>query len=72
MRKKGLEDAVNVVVTVNTTLGVQAFSLDIYGQVDREQTECIASDWKYNTELVNENVDFVYPTGDQYAFLDIL
>lgn len=32
----------------------------------------IASDWKYNAELVNENVGFVYPTGDQPAFVDIL
>lgn len=32
----------------------------------------IASDWKYNAELVNENVGFVYPTGDQLAFVGIL
>lgn len=32
----------------------------------------IASDWKYNAELVNENVGFVYPTGDQLAFAGIL
>lgn len=32
----------------------------------------IASDWKYNAELVNENVRFVYPIGDQLAFVDIL
>lgn len=32
----------------------------------------IASDWKYNAELVNENVGFVYPTGDRQAFVDIL
>lgn len=130
MREKGIEDAVNAVVTVNTTLGVQAFSLDIYGQVDGTQIEwfeslkkkfpkyirycglvpfdksvdvlkdyfgllfptyydgegfagtlidaysagvpVIASDWKYNPELVNENVGFVYPTGDQLAFVNIL
>ncbi len=130
MREKGIEDAVNAVVSVNTDLGVQAFSLDIYGQVDGAQTEwfdslqkefpsyirygglvpfdksvdvlkgyfallfptyyegegfagtlidaysagvpVIASDWKYNAELVNENVGFVYPTGDQLAFVDIL
>lgn len=130
MREKGIEDAVNAVVTVNTVLGFQAFSLDIYGQVDGEQTDwfdslqkefpsyirygglvpfdksvdvlkdyfallfptyyegegfagtlidaysagvpVIASDWKYNSELVNENVGFVYPTGDQLAFVDIL
>ena len=130
MREKGIEDAVNAVVTVNTALGVQAFSLDIYGQVDGSQTEwfeslrkdfpsyirygglipfdksvdvlkdyfallfptyyegegfagtlidaysagvpVIASDWKYNAELVNENVGFVYPTRDQLAFAGIL
>jgi len=130
MREKGIEDAVNAVVSVNTALGFQAFSLDIYGQVDGAQTEwfdslqkefpsyirygglvpfdksvdvlkdyfallfptyyegegfagtlidaysagvpVIASDWKYNTELVNENVGIVYPTGDQLAFVDIL
>lgn len=32
----------------------------------------IASDWKYNAEIVNENVGFVYPTGDPNAFIDIL
>ena len=130
MREKGIEDAVNAVVSVNTALGVQAFSLDIYGQVDANQTEwfdslqkkfpsyirygglvefdksvdvlkeyfallfptyyegegfagtlidaysagvpVIASDWKYNPELVNENVGFVYPTGNQGEFADIL
>lgn len=130
MREKGIEDAVNAVVTVNTALGVQAFSLDIYGQVDGAQTEwfdslrkefpsyirygglvpfdksvdvlkdyfallfptyyegegfagtlidaysagvpVIASDWKYNAELVDENVGCVYPTGDLLAFIDIL
>ena len=32
----------------------------------------IASDWKYNSELVNENVGYVYPTGNQIAFIEIL
>ena len=130
MREKGIEDAVNAVVSVNSALGFQAFSLDIYGQVDGAQIEwfeslqkkfpsyirygglvpfaksvdvlkdyfallfptyyegegfagtlidaysagvpVVASDWKYNAELVNENVGFVYPTGDQCAFVDIL
>lgn len=39
MREKGIEDAVNAVVAVNTESGSQVFSLDIYGQVDAEQTE---------------------------------
>lgn len=32
----------------------------------------IASDWKYNAEIVNDQVGFVYPTGNQKAFTDIL
>lgn len=32
----------------------------------------IASDWKYNPELVNENIGYVYATGDPYALVDIL
>ncbi len=130
MREKGIEDAVNAVTEVNESLGYQAFSLDIYGQVDAAQTEwfeglqnkfppyirycglvpfdksvdvlkayfallfpthydgegfagtlidaysagvpVIASDWKYNAELVNQNVGYTYPTGNQIAFVDIL
>lgn len=130
MKEKGIEDAVNAVVTVNTVLGYQAFSLDIYGQIDGLQIEwfnslqkkfpsyirygglvsfdksvdvlkdyfallfptyyegegfagtlldaysagvpVIASDWKYNIELVNEGVGYVYHTGDQPAFAEIL
>lgn len=130
MREKGIEDAVNAVVMINTALGVQAFSLDIYGQVDEAQTEwfdslrkdfplyirygglvpfdksvdvlkdyfallfptyyegegfagtlidaysagvpVIASDWKYNAELVNEDVGYTYPTRNKEAFVGIL
>lgn len=130
MKEKGIGDAINAVMTVNTALGFQAFSLDIYGQVDGEQTgwfdllkkefpsyirygglvpfdksvdvlkdyfallfptyyegegfagtlidaysagvPVIASDWKYNEELVNENVGIVYPTRNQSVFIDIL
>ena len=130
MREKGIEDAVNAVVAVNTALGFQAFSLDIYGQVDGTQTEwfdslqkeflsyvrygglvpfdksvdvlkdyfallfptyyegegfagtlidafsagvpVIASDWKYNTEIVNENVGYVYKTRDHIALAELL
>lgn len=32
----------------------------------------IASDWKYNAELVNENTGFIFPTGDLSVFADIL
>lgn len=130
MKEKGIEDAVKAVMTVNKELGYQAFSLDIFGQVDSEQTqwfdnleksfpsyicygglipfdksvetlkECfallfptyyvgegfagtlidaysagvpvVASDWKYNAELVNENVGYIYKTGDQAALVQLL
>lgn len=39
MREKGIEDAVNAVVTANIVLGFQAFSLDIFGQVHGAQTD---------------------------------
>ena len=32
----------------------------------------IASDWKYNTEIVNGNVGFVYPAEDVQAFVQVL
>lgn len=32
----------------------------------------IASAWKYNAEIVNENVGYVYPTRDNQALFDIL
>lgn len=130
MKEKGIEDAVNAVIQVNKSLGFQAFSLDVYGQVDKMQSEwfaelqnrfpeyirycglvpfdksvdilkeyfallfptyyegegfagtlidafsagvpVIATDWKYNSEIVNSNTGFIYPTGDQEAFIDIL
>ena len=130
MREKGIEEAIAAVKTVNEVLGRQAFSLDIYGQVDAAQTEwfadlqktfpasvryggmipfdksvdvlkgyfallfptfyegegfagtlidafsagvpVIASDWKYNAEIVSDRVGYVYPTGDQAAFENIL
>lgn len=39
MKEKGIEDAVDAVVKVNQALGRQAYSLDIYGQVDAAQTK---------------------------------
>ena len=130
MREKGIEDAVKTVIGVNRRLGRTAFSLDIYGQVDENQTDwfealqktfpdyirygglipfdksvetlkeyfallfptyyegegfagtlidaysagvpVIASDWKYNTELVNENVGYVYKTRDNAALAELL
>ena len=129
-REKGIEDAVRAVEAANTELGHQAFSLDIYGQIDPGQTEwfeslqktfpkyiryggCIpynksaevlkeyfallfptyyegegfagtlidayaagvpvvASDWKYNTELINRHTGYTYPTGNQTAFVSLL
>lgn len=130
MKEKGIEDAVKAVITVNKDLGYQAFSLDIYGQVDDLQIEwfdtlqktfppyiqygglvpfdksvdvlkeyfallfptyyegegfagtlidaysagvpVIASDWKYNSEIVNENVGYAYPARNEEAFVNIL
>lgn len=130
MREKGIEDAVKTVTAVNQSFGRTVFSLDIYGQVDENQTEwfgalqktfpdyihygglipfdksvetlkeyfallfptyyegegfagtlidaysagvpVIASDWKYNTELVNENIGYVYKTRDNAALAELL
>lgn len=130
MREKGIEDVAKTVIKVNQSLGRTVFSLDIYGQVDENQTEwfealqktfpdyirydglipfdksvetlkeyfallfptyyegegfagtlidaysagvpVIASDWKYNTELVNENVGYVYKTRDNVALAKLL
>ena len=39
MKEKGIEDAVNAVMTVNAKLGRMAYALDVYGQVDNSQVE---------------------------------
>ena len=39
MREKGVEEAVDAVAAANAHFGRTVFSLDIYGQVDDEQTE---------------------------------
>lgn len=39
MKEKGIEDAVNAVISANEALGETAYQLDIYGQVDSNQTE---------------------------------
>lgn len=130
MREKGIEDAADAVRVANDRLGYTAFSLDIYGQIDAEQSEwfetlsasfpdyirymgsvdadksvsvlgdyfallfptfydgegfagtlidafsagvpVIASDWKYNAEIVNESVGCVFPTRDVDALTKIL
>ena len=130
MKEKGIEDAVNVVKTVNEHFGRTVYTLDIYGQVDSAQTEwfnelkrtfpsyikygelvpfdksvevlknyfallfptyyegegfagtlldamaagvpVIASDWRYNPEIVNEKTGYVYPVHDNHAFVATL
>lgn len=39
MQEKGIADAVKTVIEVNQSLGRTIFSLDIYGQVDENQTD---------------------------------
>lgn len=42
MKEKGIEDAVNAVKAVNDKIGKNVYTLDIYGQVDKEQTDWFA------------------------------
>ena len=130
MKEKGIETAVNAVKSVNDELGYTAYTLDIYGQIDENQTEwfenlkstfpdyikyggivpfdksvevlkdyfallfptyyegegfagtlvdsysagipVIASDWKYNSEIINENTGYVYPIKHPEKLVDIL
>lgn len=130
MKEKGIEDAVNAVRAVNEARGETVYTLDIYGQIDAEQTQwfedlqknfpvyirycgmapsdqsvsilkdyfallfptfypgegfagtlidafcagvpVVATDWRYNAELINRDTGFVYPTGDQQAFVELL
>ncbi len=130
MKEKGIEDAVRAVEEANRRLGKDIFNLDIYGQIDSNQTEwfeqlknafpdcikykgiakpeesvgtiksyfallfptyyegegfagtlidafsagvpIIASDWRYNSEIVDESVGTVYPTRDNEAFVEVL
>lgn len=130
MKEKGIEDAAFAVIKANELLGYTAFTLDIYGQIDANQTEwfeelknsfpeyvsyggkvpfdksvntlknyfallfptyydgegfagtlidafsagvpVIASDWKYNAEIISEKVGIVYPAKDRKALVDIL
>lgn len=39
MKEKGIETAVSVIKQINEKLGYTAFSIDIYGQVDDQQTQ---------------------------------
>ena len=48
MKEKGIEDAVDAVIAVNEELGRIVYTLDIYGQIDKEQTDWFA---KLQTEF---------------------
>ena len=130
MKEKGIDDAVEAVKYINDKYGRTCYALDIYGQVDSNQTEwfneikksfpdyikycgtvefdkstevlknyyallfptyyagegfagtlidafsagvpVIASDWKYNAEIVNKDVGFVYHSRDKQSLIDIL
>lgn len=39
MKEKGIEDALNAVKAVNEAIGGNAYTLDIYGQIDKEQID---------------------------------
>ena len=39
MKEKGIKDAVEAVISANRTLGKEVYHLDIYGQIDSNQTE---------------------------------
>lgn len=130
MKEKGIEDAINAVKAVNNHFGRTVYELDIYGQVDQNQTEwfeelckkfppyvrygglvpfdksvevlknyfallfptyyegegfagtvidafaagipVIASDWRYNSEIISSDVGKLFPTHDVAALADIL
>lgn len=42
MKEKGIEDAVKAVKAVNDKIGKNVYTLDIYGQIDKEQTDWFA------------------------------
>lgn len=42
MKEKGIEDAVNAVKAVNDKIGRNVYTLDIYGQIDKEQIDWFA------------------------------
>ena len=52
-KEKGIEDAVNAVIEVNEHFGRTVYSLDIYGQVDSNQTEWFEDLKKTFPEYVN-------------------
>lgn len=50
--KKGIEDAVNIIKTVNTYFGRTVYMLDIYGPIDSGQTEWFNNLQKYFSPYV--------------------
>ncbi len=123
-KQKGIEDAVRAVTNINKKLGRTAYTLDIYGQIDSDQTEwfenlknkfpeyikycgtvpfnksvetlkdyfallfptyysgegfpgtiidalaagvpVIASNWKYNGEIVSDDVGFIFNSKQEF------
>ncbi len=77
MRKKGIEDAVNAVKAINSERGSRMYTLDIYGQIDSEQTEwfetlksefpeyikyCGLVDYDKSTETLKDYFALLFPT----------
>lgn len=56
MREKGIEDAVNAVQAVNKQIGRIAYTLDIYGQIDPNQTQ-------WFSELENDFLEYIRYAG---------
>ncbi len=129
LKEKGIEDAINAVIKVNSVKGL-TFTLDIYGEIDNRYKESfddlinsvpkyvsycnsvvasesvdtlrdyfallfptyyegegfagtildslmagvpiIASDWRYNAEIVNNSVGFIFPNRDVDGLANIL
>jgi len=129
-KEKGIEDAINAVTTVNSSCSQPIYTLDIYGQIDKEYEDIfkklknnfpdyikyqgtvsfdnttvviknyfimlfptyyegegfagslidayssgvpvIASDWKYNSEFVDNNVGYLFKAKDVNALSGLL
>lgn len=77
MKEKGIEDAVNAVKEINSAEGKTVFELDIYGQIDSEQTVWFRSlesrfpeyikyrglvDYDKSTETIKDYFALLFPT----------
>ena len=77
MKEKGIEDAVKAVIEVNTSLGRNAYYLDIFGQIEEEQKEWFDNlqkkfpkyikyggiiQYDKTTNILKEYVAVVFPT----------